>query len=161
MESTTGSPQREELRGDEMRTADEVAAMLRLPALGWGTKRIAAELGCSRNTVKRYVEATGWTAYRKPQRRRVLDGLDDWLAERFRRHRGNADVVRQDLAREHGLSVGLRTVGRPWTLGGFAVSASANTFVVAAREAWQKLIAMPESMTSIGMRDGLASVNSV
>ena len=43
--------------------------------------------------------------------------------------------------------------GRPWTLGGFAVSASANTIVDAAREAWQKLIAMPESMTSIGMRE--------
>ena len=43
--------------------------------------------------------------------------------------------------------------GRPWTLGGFAVSASANTIVDAVREAWQKLIAMPESMTSIGMRE--------
>lgn len=32
--------------------------MLRLKACGWGLKRIAAELGCSRDTVKRYV-ATG------------------------------------------------------------------------------------------------------
>jgi transposase len=100
------------MRGDEMRTPDEVATMLRLRALGWGTKRIAAELGCSRNTVKRYIETDGWTAYRRPKRERVLGGLEEWLAERFRRHRGNADVVRQDLEREHGLSVSLRTVER-------------------------------------------------
>ena len=36
----------------------------------------------------------------------------DWLAERFRRHRGNADVVRQDLVREKGIVVSLRTVER-------------------------------------------------
>ncbi|TIS04962.1 MAG: IS21 family transposase, partial [Mesorhizobium sp.] len=41
-----------------------------------------------------------------------LEGLEDWLAERFRQHRGNADVVRQELAREHGLQVSLRTVER-------------------------------------------------
>lgn len=95
-----------------MRTPDEVAAMLRLWALGWGAKRIAAELGCSRNTVKRCLRAGGWAAYRRSQRPGVLDGLDDWLAERFWRHRGNADVVRQDLARERGVSVSLRTVER-------------------------------------------------
>jgi transposase len=54
--------------------------MLRLRALGWGTKRIAAELGCSRNTVKRYIESEGWTGYRRPRRPRLLDGLEDWLA---------------------------------------------------------------------------------
>ena len=30
------APQLEQLRGDQMRTPDEVAAMLRLKALGWG-----------------------------------------------------------------------------------------------------------------------------
>jgi transposase len=106
------SPQPEGMRGGEMRTPDEVAAMLRLNALGWGTKRIAKELGCSRGTVKRYVAAQGWSAYRRPKRPGVLAGLEGWLAERFRQHRGNADVVRQELAREHGLSVSLRTVER-------------------------------------------------
>lgn len=95
-----------------MRTPDEVAAMLRLRELGWGTKRIAAELGCSRNTVKRYIEAQGWRAYRRPRRARRLDGLEDWLFARFRQHRGNADVVRQDLERELGLKVSLRTLER-------------------------------------------------
>ncbi|TIU93918.1 MAG: IS21 family transposase, partial [Mesorhizobium sp.] len=95
-----------------MRTPEEVSAMLGLRRLGWGTKRIAAELGRSRNTVRRYIEAGGWAGYRKPRRARALEGLEDWLAERFRQHRGNADVVRQELAREHGLQVSLRTVER-------------------------------------------------
>ena len=51
-------------------------------------------------------------SYRTPRRAKKLDGLEGWLAERFRRHRGNADVVRQDLARERGLAVSLRSVER-------------------------------------------------
>ncbi len=112
MESSERTPRVELVRGDEMRTPEEVAAMLRLRSLGWGTKRIAAELGCSRNTVKRYIEAQGWVAYRRPRRDRALAGLEDWVAERFWRHRGNADVVRQDLERELGVVVSLRTVER-------------------------------------------------
>ena len=62
------------LRGEMMLTPDDVSAMLRLRELGWGTKRIAAELGCSRNTVKRYLEARGWARYCKPRRKgRLLD----------------------------------------------------------------------------------------
>jgi predicted transcriptional regulator len=38
-----------------MQTPDEVAAMLRLKALGWGVRRIARELGCSHMTVRRYL----------------------------------------------------------------------------------------------------------
>jgi transposase len=100
------------MRGEAMREPDEVAAMVRLRALGWGVRRIAAELGCSHMTVRRYLAAGGWTPYRTPERAAALDGLGEWLAERFRRHRGNADVVRQDLARERGVRVSLRTVER-------------------------------------------------
>lgn len=107
-----GSPRELAPRGDVMLTPDEVSAMVRLHELGWGLKRIAGELGCSRNTVKRYIEAGGWMAYRKPRRRRRLDDLESWLAERFRQHRGNCEVVRQDLAREHGIAVSLRTLER-------------------------------------------------
>ena len=84
--------------------------MLRLHALGWGVRRIATELGCSPMTVRRYLETGGWAPAKVPERPKALDGLESWLAERFRRHRGNADVVRQDLQREHGIRVGLRTV---------------------------------------------------
>lgn len=34
-----------------MQSPEDVAAMLRLKAFGWGTQRIADELGVSRNTV--------------------------------------------------------------------------------------------------------------
>ena len=95
-----------------MKLPDEVAAMLRLHGLGWGIRRIAAELGCDRETVQRYVAAGGWAAYRGPGRPSVLTGHEVWIAERFRRHRGNADVVRQELAGELGVRVSLRTVER-------------------------------------------------
>lgn len=95
-----------------MKTPDDVAAMLRLKTLGWGCKRIDREFGCSRHTVKRYVEAGGFVVFRQPERAIKLDGLGDWLRERFGRHRGNADVVRQELIMEHGITVSLRTVER-------------------------------------------------
>ncbi|SHI07990.1 hypothetical protein SAMN05443248_8005 [Bradyrhizobium erythrophlei] len=41
-----------------------------------------------------------------------LDGLEGWLRERFIRHRGNADVVRQDLMAEEGVAVSPRTLQR-------------------------------------------------
>src|SRR5215218_1555418 len=99
-------------RGQWMRMPDEVAAMLRLRDLGWGTRRIAAELGCNRETVQRYLGTGGWAPYRTPERPGVLAGHGAWLAERLRRHRGNADVVRQELSAELGIVVSLRTVER-------------------------------------------------
>jgi transposase len=91
---------------------DEVAAMLRLRDLGWGTRRIAAEFGCNRETVQRYLATGGWAPYRTPERPGALAGHGGWLAERLRRHRGNADVVRQELSAELGIVVSLRTVER-------------------------------------------------
>jgi transposase len=99
-------------RREVMETPDEVAAMLRLKALGWGVRRIAGELGCSHMTVRRYLAAGGWVAYRGRGRPRALTGLEEWVAERFRRHAGNADVVRQELEREKGIRLALRTVER-------------------------------------------------
>jgi transposase len=95
-----------------MKTPDDVAEMLRLKACGWGLKRIARQLGCSHHTVKAYVAAGGVKPFRAPERRKRLDGLEDWLRERFIRHRGNADVVRQDLLAEQGLAVSPRTLQR-------------------------------------------------
>jgi transposase len=111
-ESYEPSSRHDLLRGDRMRTPDEVAAMVRLKALGWGERRIAAALGCNRRTVRRYLAAEGWAPDRRPQHAKALDGLEEWLAERFRQHRGNAAVVRQDLHREQGIAVSLRTVER-------------------------------------------------
>ena len=106
------SPWYRKSRGEAMFRSDEVEAMLRLYALGWGLKRIASEFGCSRNTVRRYVAADGWVAYSRPRRGGKLAGLDAWLREGFVRHGGNAEVVRQDLRRELSVEVSLRTVER-------------------------------------------------
>ncbi len=51
MQSVENGPRLGLPRRDEMETPDDVSAMVRLKALGWGAKRIAAELGCSKNTV--------------------------------------------------------------------------------------------------------------
>lgn len=97
---------------EPMRTPEEVAAMLELHRKGWGAKRIARELGVARNTVRRYLAAGDWQPYRVPSRASRLQGMEAWLAERFERHRGNADVIRQELEAEHGVVIGLRSVQR-------------------------------------------------
>jgi transposase len=95
-----------------MKEPEEVAVAMRLHGLGWGSRRIARELGISRTTVMRYLAQGGWVGYRSAVRAGRLDGLEEWLGERFKRHRGNAEVVRQELLSEHGVDVSLRTVER-------------------------------------------------
>ena len=56
---TRSRTQDDVLRGQVMKTPDDVSEMLRLKACGWGAKRIARELGCSHHTVKAYVAAGG------------------------------------------------------------------------------------------------------
>src|SRR5262245_31461973 len=111
-ERITESPSWSDPRGQVMKTPDDVAEMLRLKACGWGLKRIGRELGCSHHTVKAYVAAGGVKLFKSPERPKRLDGLKDWLRERFIRHRGNADVVRQDLLAEQGVAVSRRTLQR-------------------------------------------------
>jgi transposase len=95
-----------------MRTPDEVTAIVELQRKGWGTKRIARELGISKNTVKRYRHAGGWQLYGRQSRTKVLDHRLQWVNEQYLKHRGNADVVRQELQRQFGLQVPLRTIER-------------------------------------------------
>ena len=110
------APRSEWIEGRQaMQTPEDVQAMLKLASLGWGAKRISRELGCSRNTVRSYLRQGGWQPYQSPQRTGKLTAYQDWLAERFRQHRGNCDVVRQELQREHGITVSLRTVERAVT----------------------------------------------
>ncbi len=108
------------VQGEEMLEADEVAAMVRLHGLGWGAKRLSKEFGCARNTVRRHLRAGGAVPFARALRKTAFDGLEDWLRERFFRHDGNADVIRQELASEPGIVIGLRSVElrvqpwRPW-----------------------------------------------
>jgi hypothetical protein len=46
-ERISQSPSWSDLRGQVMKTPDDVGEMLRLKACGWGLKRIARQLGCS------------------------------------------------------------------------------------------------------------------
>lgn len=91
---------------------EDVAVMLRLSEQGVGAREIGRRLGVSRNTVRRYLRAGGWVPYRQPSRRKALDGEEAWLRQRFLQHGGNAEVVRQELLSEKGISVSLRTVER-------------------------------------------------
>jgi hypothetical protein len=52
--------------GDDrkIKEPDDVTVMLRLSRLGWGAQRIARELGCQRNTVKKYLKQGGLAAVR-------------------------------------------------------------------------------------------------
>ena len=88
-------------RRNEMKEPDEVSAMVRLKALGWGSRRISAELGCLRTTVRRWLEQGKWRQPAPVSRPKGLDGLEAWIEDRFRRHAGNADVVRQVISDNH------------------------------------------------------------
>ena len=101
----------------EMQNANDVTEILCLHRQGMGTKKIAQLLGFSRNTVRKYLRQGEWKPCRSKPKPGKLAGLSDWLRERFRQHKGNADVVRQELQKELGIQVSLRTVERavePW-----------------------------------------------
>jgi hypothetical protein len=70
-------------RRQTMRTPDEVASMQRLDDLGWGTRRIAAEMGCNRETVQRYLDAGGWTPWRVPTRA-IVQRQSGWFLPSIR-----------------------------------------------------------------------------
>ena len=91
---------------------EDVRTMLELQRLGLGLKGIARTLKVSRNTVRRYLRCGGWAPYSRSRRQRSLDGLEAWLREQYARHRGNAEVVRQELQGARGIEVSLRTVER-------------------------------------------------
>jgi transposase len=89
-----------------------VEKILHLSSQGWGKRRIAKELGISPNTVKHYRRKGKWLPYEVPKRTRKLEELGGWIEEMFFLHRGNAEVVRQELLRQHHIQANLRTVER-------------------------------------------------
>ena len=95
-----------------MQTPEEVAVMRQLLARGWSRRRIAAELGISRNTLDRYLALGKWRPYSTANRSGQLDGHQEWLRQQFEQHYGNAEVVRQELVKQKGIRVSLRTVER-------------------------------------------------
>jgi len=97
---------------EEIKQQDEISTIGYLYSCGWSIRRISRELDMSRGTVRKYIRNGGVVEYQIPARQRVLDVHGEWLREKFFRHGGNADVIRQELESEKGLSVSLRTVER-------------------------------------------------
>ena len=92
------------LTGDSrqpMEPPSVVDKILQLSSEGWGKRRIAKELGISPNTVKHYRRQGKWLPYNIPKRIKRLEALDVWLEEMFNLHKGNAEVIRQELVRQH------------------------------------------------------------
>jgi len=102
-----------------METPEEVAVMRQLLERGWSRRRIAAELGISRNTLNRYLAIGDWQPYSSGNRSSQLDGHREWLQQQFEQHHGNAEVVRQELLKQKGISVSQRTVERVHSKGLF------------------------------------------
>jgi transposase len=100
-----------------MRPPQEVEQMRKLHGMGWSQRAIAREVGCCPRTVRRYLRQGGWKTYGQPRRKRRLDEQREWLRAQFEKHRGNAEVLRQELLKEKGICVSQRTVERvvaPW-----------------------------------------------
>ncbi len=95
-----------------METPQLVEEILQLHRDGKGSRTVAKELGVSRAVVRKYVKQGGWKAYAAPKRKKKLEHLEGWLEESLKKHKGNADVVRQDLEKDHGIKTSLRTVER-------------------------------------------------
>ena len=89
----------------------EVAQVFALRALGWGTRRIARELGVARNTVRDWLREGEGREYEHEKRRGFLDQHYFWIQSRFQAGVRNADVLRQELAAME-ITVSLRTVER-------------------------------------------------
>src|SRR5690349_21678913 len=90
-----------------------VRRMRDLSAMGWGSKRIAHELGVARNTVKRYLRGGAEVEVQERHGARRLDA--DARAEAKQLFasvaEGNAVVVAQELA-TRGVRASVRTVQR-------------------------------------------------
>lgn len=93
--------------------AEVVQQMRHLDELGWGSKRIARELGVARNTVRRYLRDGAIPGVQVREEARAIDAVTrEQAAELFVRvAEGNAVVVR-DLLAERGVQASVRTVQR-------------------------------------------------
>lgn len=91
----------------------EVVRQIRvLREAGWGARRIAAEVGVARNTVRRYLRSSRASVQIRPGRRALdEDGRAQARELLFGAAGGNAGVVQQMLA-ERGIEVGVRAVQR-------------------------------------------------
>ena len=92
--------------------AETVRQIRSLSALGWGSRRIAGELGIARKTVKRYLRGAAAETQTRPLARALTAEQQAQAVELFASTaEGNAVVV-ADLLAEQGVTVHPRTVQR-------------------------------------------------
>lgn len=92
--------------------AEAVRQMRELAARGWGAKRIAAEMGVARNTVRRYLRGGAVCSQQRPLRRSLdQDARAEAVALFDGAAEGNAVVVAEMLA-ARGIEASVRTVQR-------------------------------------------------
>jgi transposase len=110
METSAVAPREAEV---PMVEQEVVRQMRVLEEAGWGSKRIARELGIARNTVRRYLRrGEAAAAQVRPAARRLDDGAAAKAVALFEGEaEGNAVVVQQMLA-EGGVEASVRTVQR-------------------------------------------------
>lgn len=97
-------------KGESMVEQPDVEAMLALKRKGWGSKRIARELGVARNTVKRYLRLGRFRPYQRKDSPPVA-AHGAWLRQRFVEVGGNVRVLLRELA-ERGEVAGYSTITR-------------------------------------------------
>ena len=95
-----------------MVSASLAQVVLCLRDQGLGLKQISRELKVSRNTVRRFSRLGHWEPYKRTNRSGQLSDLGPWLEAEFIKHHGNCDVLRQELKRQHGMDVNIRTIQR-------------------------------------------------
>ena len=95
-----------------MVSASLAQVVLCLRDQGLGLKQISRELKVSRNTVRRFSRLGHWEPYKRTKRSGQLSDLGPWLEAEFVKHHGNCDVLRQELKRQHGMDVNIRTIQR-------------------------------------------------
>ena len=89
----------------------DVARIMELKRQGWGSKRIAQELGVARGTVRRYLRLGRYEPYRRESPARELAPHLEWMKERLAAVRGNVRVLHREL-RERVVEAGHSTVAR-------------------------------------------------
>lgn len=98
-------------QGAEMLESEAVREIFTLRRLGWGTKRIARELGLARNTVRDWLRCGANRTYAVPEKGTLLAEHLAWIRERFMAGVHNGDVIRQELL-ARSVVASLRTVNR-------------------------------------------------
>jgi transposase len=108
METKSVAPPRSEV---PMIEPDSVRQLRELQRRGWGSKRIARELGLARNTVKRYMRGGSAAEVQTRPRARALDEEGRAVAlALFEGEAGGNGVVVTELLRARGYEVAERTV---------------------------------------------------